>query len=775
MALEGVQAAIDALTKQQIETVLDEWREIGRDAFLQLHRVNRAARYKIRVGEQQFDAKAVVVVALRKFRIEFTTLSAADVGSDENSIARPLRNIGFEIVVDDGDQLRMYDDAVAAEVRTLLQRDQSRMAEVWRLNQEGVSHKEIAAKFGAKTHNFVNKLLRFATAIEVGDLPTARTMVEECRAKLKAFITAHDEELSDHARIVLDARLRSLGDRMNQVRSLSDIFQEVLDLNKNYVQDNSAPPMKRRFELFKNELTPAFKQVVLEGQTRSEWKIKGSSFSSGAVLGVPYIFASDPVRAPDAPKNGLYFVILFAKDGSALYLSLNQGVTANTRAPLEENVVLCRSRLEGLLGKASFEPISLADAGVGRRYEQSNIASIRYVDQRIPSDEEIFDDLDHMLELQQLLYKSLRSEKHMNHSLTEAIDDFKSSIDDSGLVFSSQNELLPTMFLRAALVKRFCILGGLAGSGKTQLAKALGKWLGNTAEESPRYLVCPVRADWTTPDPVFGYEDALGVPQDGRKSWIVPDALRFIQRASKEPNRLWLLVLDEMNIAHVERYFSDVLSGIESGEPVVPNVQLESDGFWRIAKDGKEKIALPRNLIVVGTVNIDETTYQFSPKVLDRAFTFEFRVQTEELASIARRPELSQVASEQMLDVIAEVASSENVHSELITGVSGIFENLKILHQSLSEVGFEFGHRTTFEILRFSVLSQQTGVPDDEILDWSIMTKILPKIHGSAQQLRGFFEKVTAFSDERNLKLTARKVRRMNQIASANGFVSFAE
>jgi 5-methylcytosine-specific restriction protein B len=775
MALEGVQAAIDALTKQQVETVLDEWREVGRDAFLELHKVNRAARYKIRVGEQEFDAKAVVVVALRQFRVEFATLNARDVGSDENSIARPLRSIGFQIVIDDDEQLKMHDEAVAAEIRTLLQGDTSRMGEVWRLNQEGVSHKDIAARLGAKTHNFVNKLLRFATAIEVGDLPTARTMVEECRAKLKAFLVAHDKLLTESTRVVLDARLRALEIKMSQVRSLRDIFQEVLDLNKNYVQDNNAAPMKRRFELFKNELTPAFKQVVLESQSRSEWKVKGSSFSSGAVLGVPYIFSSDPLRAPSAPKNGLYFVILFAKDGSALYLSLNQGVTANTRAPLEENVVSCRSRLDGALGKASFGSISLADSGVGRRYEQSNIASIKYLDHQIPSDEEIFDDLDHMLELQQFLYKSLESERLVNQTLTEVIDDFKSAIEESGLIFSSQNELLPSMFLRAALVKRFCILGGLAGSGKTQLAKALGKWLGNTTDGSHRYLISPVRADWTTPDPVFGYEDALGVPQDGRKSWIVPEPLRFIQSAAKEPNRLWLLILDEMNIAHVERYFSDVLSGIESGEPVVPNVQLEVDGYWRIANGSKERVALPSNLIIVGTVNIDETTYQFSPKVLDRAFTFEFRVQTDELSNSARRPELIQTASEQTLDALSEVACSDEWHSELLTGVSGVFENLKILHQDLSEVGFEFGHRATFEILRFSVLSQQTGVSDDEILDWSIMTKILPRVHGSAQQLRGFFEKLIAFSEERNLKLSANKARRMNQIASANGFVSFAE
>ena len=84
-----------------------------------------------------------------------------------------------------------------------------------------------------------------------------------------------------------------------------------------------------------------------------------------------------------------------------------------------------------------------------------------------------------------------------------------------------------------------------------------------------------------------------------------------------------------MNLAHVERYFADFLSGIESREPVVPGLEL-IDGQWVDPEHG-EHWPIPNNLIVVGTVNVDETTYMFSPKVLDRAFTFEFRVRADDL------------------------------------------------------------------------------------------------------------------------------------------------
>ena len=412
---------------------------------------------------------------------------------------------------------------------------------------------------------------------------------------------------------------------------------------------------------------------------------------------------------------------------------------------------------------------------MGKRYEPSNIASIKYSDQAVPSAEQIFEDVEFMIELQQFLYTSKGGGAVMTDSLAGVVAEFDNAIDEAGLIFSGINESLPSSFLRALLVKRFCLLGGLAGSGKTQLAKSFGKWLGDTKDGKQRYLIVPVRADWTSPDPLFGFEDALGTPMDGRKAWNVPEPLRFIHEAAKEPSRLWLLVLDEMNIAHVERYFSDVLSGIESNEPIVPNVQLESDNNWRISEGSPEKIVLPKNLIIVGTVNIDETTYQFSPKVLDRAFTFEFRVQTDELSNSAVRPSPLPAATEKSLELISQIASNDEWHKEYLPAVEESYKDVKNLHGILSKIGFEFGHRSMYEILRFSVLCKQSGLPDEQILDWSIMTKILPRIHGSAQQLRGLFDELLKFAESNALPLTTRKVTRMKETVLANGFVSFAE
>ena len=171
--------------------------------------------------------------------------------------------------------------------------------------------------------------------------------------------------------------------------------------------------------------------------------------------------------------------------------------------------------------------------------------------------------------------------------------------------------------------KRLVLLTGLSGSGKTRLALAFGQWLGRD-----RYKIVAVRPDWTGPDALLGYENQLSLARDDGYAWVVPETLRFMLRAAKDPSHPYLLLLDEMNLAHVERYFADVLSGIESGEDILPNL-VETNGEWRSAT--KDRLPLPDNLFVVGTVNIDETTYMFSPKVLDRANTLEFRVLTEDL------------------------------------------------------------------------------------------------------------------------------------------------
>jgi MoxR-like ATPase len=361
--------------------------------------------------------------------------------------------------------------------------------------------------------------------------------------------------------------------------------------------------------------------------------------------------------------------------------------------------------------------------------------------------------------------------------IDEVAEAFIGAVSGSGLRL---DERLVEVFLAAALTKPFLILTGLSGSGKTQLATRLGEWCGSDSK-GLRYQVVPVRPDWTGPECLFGFPDALQNRVDDQAVWAVPDTLEFLLRANAEPMKPFVLVLDEMNLAHVERYFADFLSGLESREPVLPDLQLR-DGKW-LERDGSRKIPLPRNVTVVGTVNIDETTYLFSPKVLDRAFTFEFRVFDSDLDPGVRRPAPSEAATDDILGSLVtyqqhDERQFDHPHPER----DALADDLRELHRILSPAGLEFGHRVMYEALRFaSMLGGSRGLGRDEVLDAIALTKVLPKIHGSRQRLQPVLEALIAFAEgspetpEPRLPATVAKARRMLKVLREAQFVSFTE
>ncbi|HEY6769657.1 MAG TPA: hypothetical protein VI386_33365, partial [Candidatus Sulfotelmatobacter sp.] len=305
------------------------------------------------------------------------------------------------------------------------------------------------------------------------------------------------------------------------------------------------------------------------------------------------------------------------------------------------------------------------------------------------------------------------------------VGEFDAALTTANMSFGSTHAALVRTFVVSMLTKPFVIITGLSGSGKTQVAKKFGEWLGDS-----RYLLVPVRPDWGTGDPLFGYENLLDTKAD--RQWIVSDALQFMLQASSDPKNPYLLILDEMNLAHVERYFGDFLSGIESGTDVIPNLVRDNQGLWRAKPAHKNKIPIPPNLIVVGTVNVDETTYMFSPKVLDRANTLEFRVLTEDLApayaQLIRVVQGRSSALEGIVQVMTDrqwLSKNPGAHS---TEVSSC---LRTVHKILSESSFEFGHRTFIEAIRFGALFEAAGGEWKDAVDAQIYQKILPRLHGS--------------------------------------------
>ena len=161
--------------------------------------------------------------------------------------------------------------------------------------------------------------------------------------------------------------------------------------------------------------------------------------------------------------------------------------------------------------------------------------------------------------------KPKQSAPAAREDLAAIADDFAASLRDAFLDFGPTHLPLVRAFIASLAAKRFVILTGLSGSGKSQIAIKFGEWLGRGS-----YKMVAVRPDWTGPEALFGYEDALRKGRDGRQGWHVPEALEFMLKAAGDPQSPYALVLDEMNLAHVERYFADALSGMENRRALPP-------------------------------------------------------------------------------------------------------------------------------------------------------------------------------------------------------------
>jgi hypothetical protein len=300
------------------------------------------------------------------------------------------------------------------------------------------------------------------------------------------------------------------------------------------------------------------------------------------------------------------------------------------------------------------------------------------------------------------------------------------------------------------------------------------------------YAVIPVGADWTNSEHILGYPDALRSPVGNQPGvYVTKKALQLIRRAANPASASipHFLILDEMNLSHVERYFADVLSAIESCEPIPLH-----DGGLRIDENGDaitSTITLPDNLFIIGTVNVDETTYMFSPKVLDRANVIEFAIDEKEIVDFLNQPksiDLSQIAGKGAVygeDFVKQSSRRDITLDDLGSEIKcQVKELLSKLFASLALVGAEFGYRAVYEITRFVVFHE--AVSDlpwslDTALDAAIMQKLLPKLNGSKTKLGPILAQLKNAVTKEQYPISFAKIERMELRLKQNGFTSYTE
>jgi 5-methylcytosine-specific restriction protein B len=338
--------------------------------------------------------------------------------------------------------------------------------------------------------------------------------------------------------------------------------------------------------------------------------------------------------------------------------------------------------------------------------------------------------------------------------------------------------------IKSLAAKPFVILTGNSGTGKTKLAELFAQWICGANKQ--RFAVIPVGADWTDNRNVLGFVNhiRLTAPEGETTGAEVPVYqstkildLLLAAAANDERDKPHFLILDEMNLSHVERYFADFLSAMESREG---ELHLHREGRSLPRKlggvaDVPETLPLPRNVFVIGTVNVDETTYMFSPKVLDRANVIEFRVgkgAPEKFLESGGKPitpiepaptgyaeaflELSIRARGLGSSISLTLANLQNGSTDEGRAAQAALNEcnatISAIFAVMEKYRLEFAFRSMSEILRFLAVDYELTV-DKKQWDWKaamdaqILQKILPKLHGSKKRIERLLLDLALFCD----------------------------
>lgn len=257
--------------------------------------------------------------------------------------------------------------------------------------------------------------------------------------------------------------------------------------------------------------------------------------------------------------------------------------------------------------------------------------------------------------------------------------------------------------------KHFVILSGISGTGKTRLALQYARAVhGVTSMDAPDpfIAICAVRPEWTDPTGLTGYYDVLS------NRYAVPQFLEAVLLATAHRDTPVFVVLDEMNLARVEYYFSDVLSAIETGD----TFKLHTSGVPLEGSNGTTvpaQLPIPPNLYITGTINIDETTNAVSDKVLDRAVVIDMST----------------------VDLIGYLAGLEAAEPHLADARKASAGYLVAVQEILAPHGLGFGYRVAGEVVRYHAFAAEHLKADPSAVNDDLMVqKILVKLRGAERQ-----------------------------------------
>ena len=372
-------------------------------------------------------------------------------------------------------------------------------------------------------------------------------------------------------------------------------------------------------------------------------------------------------------------------------------------------------------------------------------------------------------------------------------------------------------YLTALRTKPFMLLAGISGTGKSRIVREMAKacWKPEDDEywkdkekqirnNNPRnFCMVQVKPNWHDSSELIGYVTRIS----GTPEFVPGPFLTFMAKAIKEPEVPYFLCLDEMNLAPVEQYFAEYLLVIESRkvnkDPVSGQTIIETDPIIK-PSDNKEyndlidkllgdeermngtTLTIPQNLFVVGTVNMDETTFSFSRKVLDRAMTIEMNeVDLHGGLEKDSGNEIGYIGN----SIIGDAAEGSDVYEENKELCDEVLAYLEQVNAILEGTPFKIAYRTRNEFLMYAV-NRRKLAPDSQLwqtLDEMTSMKILSRIEGDSDRTKKVLEGMQTLVKEeiedlippaeegkpKTESISAKKIEEMLAKLKATGFTSY--
>ena len=537
---------------------------------------------------------------------------------------------------------------------------------------------------------------------------------------------------------------------------------------------------------------------IFLGKASVHYTIKGS-IGAGKATKTPWIAIMDK-DITHSTREGVYLVFLLSADYKHVYLTLNQGTTVPGQfGPrlgiryITKNTQLIR----GILNKRNEFLKQDGDANIAD--ERYKAGAIYYTLWNIEDEEECL----RLLNLYLEIYQEYKEAKYSEKTLM-------SNNINKGTITNTKFR----SYITAIKTKPFLLLAGISGTGKSRIVRELARacWDEDSTEykaQKPKnFEMIQVKPNWHDSTELIGYVSRVS----GTPVYVIGDFLRFITQAWENLDIPYFLCLDEMNLAPVEQYFAEFLSVIESRKSnedgtitTDPILKKSTENWYRVLtaeltggnetlrnRFWKEGITIPQNLIVMGTVNMDETTFSFSRKVLDRAMTIEMNEVDLYAGLDSKYEHIGKLNSDMLIGTAVE---GVDVYADNEEVCNKVLSYLQAVNDVLNGTPFKIAYRTRNEFLLYVVNNLPYNLDEkgnefseDEIiaiaLDEITSMKILSRIEGDDTKIKhSLLESLITTIEAQLLILTGEekkiesisvaKLKEMKERLTLSGYTSF--